>query len=116
MPVPPCGVLCRFIKGQSDNWNERTGRPRPGAFKDRREPNFSTWNVVSLGLHNVQIEELMTGTFIDHGRAYLTVQDCLDAAKEAGEKKGTQFKVLVEWRPDDVISRAKDLVLRPCSG
>ena len=107
MSVPSRDVLCRFIKGQNDNWNVLTGRPRPGAFKDRREPNFSTWNVVLLTLRKVQIEELMTGTFTGHGQAYLTVQDCLDAAKEAGEKKGTQFDVVVEWRPDEVSPEFK---------
>lgn len=107
MSVPPEDVLCRFIKGQSDSWNESTGRPRPGAFKDKREPNFSTWNVVSLGLHNVQIEELMAGTFSGHGRAYLTVQDCLEAAKKAGETKGAQFDVVVEWRQETVSPELK---------
>ena len=107
MSVPPRNELCRFIKGQSDNWNEHTGRPRPGAFKDKREPNISTWNVVSLTFRELQIEELMTGTFSGHGQAYLTVQDCLDAAKEAGEKKGTQFNVVVEWRPDKVSPELK---------
>ena len=60
-----------------------------------------------MRLRNVQIEELMTGTFSGHGQAYLTVQDCLDAAKEAGEKKGIQFDVMVEWRPDKVSPELK---------
>lgn len=107
MPVHPRGVLCRFIKGQSDSWNEHTGRPRPGAFKDKRESNFSAWHVTLLRLCNVQIEELITGTFSRHGRAYLTAQDCLDAAKEAGEKENTQFDVAVEWRPDKVSVELK---------
>lgn len=107
MSVSPRDMLCRFIKGQGNNWNENTGRPRASAFKDNREPNFSTWNATSLRLRKVQIEELMTGTFSGHGQAYLTVQDCLDAAKEAGEGKGPQFDVVVEWRPDKVSPELK---------
>lgn len=107
MPVPAHDELCRFIKGQGDSWNENIGRPRPGAFKDKREPNFSAWNVSLLRHRTVQVDELMTGTFKSYGQAYLTVQDCLDAAKEAREKTGAQFDVVVEWRSNEVTPELK---------
>jgi hypothetical protein len=107
MSVPSNDLLCRFIKGRSDSWNEGERRPRPSAFKDKREPNFSTWNVVSLVLQQSQIDDLMTGTFRGYGQAYLTVEDCLEAAMKAAEKAGKQFDVVVEWRPDAVPSELK---------
>ena len=102
MPVPPHNVLCRFVKEQRDCWDDKGGRPRANAFKDNREPNFSAWSVTALEHRKVRVEELMVGTFRRYGRVHLSVQDCVDAAREASEMVGTAFGVLVEWRPRQV--------------
>ena len=101
MPVHPDHPLCRFVKGQSDCWDPNENRPRVGAFKDKRFTNISVWDVEELGVRGVSVEVLRIGPLSDHGQALLTVQDYLDAAKEAGEERGVQLDIEVEWRPDE---------------
>ena len=96
MPVPLNGEICRFIKGQSNNWNEHTNRPRPKGFKDNRASNLSVWDVDALKINNLQLEELLAEHFPGQGQAFLTVRDCIDAAKEVAESHNAQFNITVE--------------------
>lgn len=96
MPVPDADLLCRFIRPR--DWSPEGGRPRPGAFKDRR--GLSLWHLGLLEQHSVSPEDLLIESLTGCGQAQHTAGDYRQAAADAAELAGRPLQIAVEWRTE----------------
>ena len=96
MPVPEDDIVCRFIR--PNDWSKRDQRPRPSAFK---QAALSVWHRDRLRSRNAALEDLRIEQLSGYGQAHHTTGDYLAFADEAEEIEDQQFKVQVEWRPED---------------
>lgn len=96
MSVPDGDTLCRFVRRQ--DWSEREGRPKPGAFKQR---GLSVWHCERLREQAVGIDELRIEHLSGCGQAHHTTADYFEHAREAERQTGIVLGVQVVWRPGD---------------
>ena len=96
MPVPDADLLCRFIR--PGDWSRGTGRPRPGAFKDRS--GLSLWHLGLLEQHSASPEDLLIESLTGCGQAHHTAGDYRQYAAEAAQLAGRPLQIAVEWRTE----------------
>ena len=98
MPVPPEGMVCRFIRPK--DWNKANQSPKPSAFKDKRG-GLSVWRLERLQQQSVPIEDLLIDHLAGWGQAHHLAGDYTDFAAQATRQTGQPLQAKVEWRPED---------------